>query len=265
MSNELSTLPSGHFDNRLDELAKVMPCPDKEKASHFARMVLTALNKNPELLRTTPESRLACLFDIVAVGLEPNTPHGYAYLIPYGNQCTLQIGYKGFCKLAYDTNQVKIIKAGVVREGDQFDYAKGTQECFVKHTERLGRGRESRPLLGAWASIELINGGVGVEVMDADTLDKIMKLSRSPASKTWADEFRKKSVVKRMLKLLQLSGMTTVHRAIEVDNKGLTPMLPEKKAHSLTFGEDEPKQLQESSEPTEPAETRNEKGEFVWE
>lgn len=239
--SQLATLPADHFDGRLDEIVKVVPGGDKAMAQMLARVVLTALNKTPELRNCTPASILGCMFDLAAIGLVPNTPQQFAFLIPYGGKCTLQIGYRGFCKLAYDSNQVKIIKAGVVREGDKFEYAKGTADCFVRHSEQLGRGRDKQPLIGAWASVELLNGGVTVEVMDADELDKIMKLSKSPASKIWGDEFRKKSVVKRMLKLLQIGGMTMVHKAIEIDNKSPLPEPP--KPHTITFEDSEPAAL----------------------
>lgn len=50
-------------------------------------------------------SFLAALMNAAQLGLEPNTPLGQAYLIPYKNksvlECQFQIGYKGLIDLAY--------------------------------------------------------------------------------------------------------------------------------------------------------------------
>lgn len=255
MSRQLTTLPADHFDGRLEELAKVIPSGEKETAARLARFVLTALNKTPELRNCTPESVMGCMYDLAAIGLEPNTPAGLAYLIPYGGKCTLQIGVNGFAKLAYNSNQVKVIKSGVVREGDRFEYVNSTKEPYLNHTISLGRGRDKQPLLATWASVELINGGVYIEVMDADDSDKILRLSKSPASKTWEDEFRKKSVLKRALKRLQIGGMETVVKAVEIDNRN-TVTLPVHKPHAITFEDSETIPKLEDASVTHPDESR---------
>lgn len=50
------------------------------------------------------------------LGVEPNTPIGQAYLIPYGNQVQFQLGYKGLIDLAYRSGEVQSIQAHEVHE-----------------------------------------------------------------------------------------------------------------------------------------------------
>lgn len=89
----------------------------------FTRMALSAVNNTPELANCTPMSFIAALMNAAQLGLEPNTPLGQAYLIPYKNkgtlECQFQLGYKGLIDLAYRTGQIQIIQAQAVRE---FDY-----------------------------------------------------------------------------------------------------------------------------------------------
>ena len=72
----------------------------------FTRIVLSALSTNPKLAQTTPQSFLAAMMTAAQLGLEPNTPLGQAYLIPYYNsktrcsECQFQLGYKGLIDLA---------------------------------------------------------------------------------------------------------------------------------------------------------------------
>lgn len=65
----------------------------------FMRMALSAINNTPKLAECTQISFLAALMNAAQLGLEPNTPLGQAYLIPYNNkgtmECQFQIGYKG--------------------------------------------------------------------------------------------------------------------------------------------------------------------------
>ena len=52
----------------------------------FVRMALTAVNNTPVLAQCTPMSFIAALMNAAQLGLEPNTPLGQAYLIPYKNK-----------------------------------------------------------------------------------------------------------------------------------------------------------------------------------
>lgn len=62
----------------------------------FTRMVMTALSTKPELQQCTPESFLGAMMQAAQLGVEPNTPLGQAYLIPYRNkgrlECQFQLG-----------------------------------------------------------------------------------------------------------------------------------------------------------------------------
>ena len=85
------------------EIKKALP--DIMTPERFTRMALSALNTTPKLIECTPMSFLAALMNAAQLGLEPNTPLGQAYLIPYKNkgvmECQFQIGYKGLIDLSY--------------------------------------------------------------------------------------------------------------------------------------------------------------------
>ena len=101
------------------EIAKALPSvltPER-----FSRMVLTAMTKTPKLANCKPESFIAAMLEAAQLGLEPNTPLGQAYLIPYGNSCQFQIGYKGLIDLAHRSKELKSIEAHEVYENDEFD------------------------------------------------------------------------------------------------------------------------------------------------
>ena len=91
--------------------------PEVITPERFTRMALSALNTTPKLNECTPMSFLAALMNAAQLGLEPNTPLGQAFLIPYNNkgemECQFQLGYKGLIDLSYRNPNMQIITAHI--------------------------------------------------------------------------------------------------------------------------------------------------------
>ena len=145
------------------------------------------------------------------LGLEPNTPLGQAYLIPYKNHGTLeaqfQIGYKGLIDLAYRSGQVKTIYAEAVYENDEFEYELGLNPKLVHKPAIKDRG----DVIYYYAVFKLTNGGEGFTVMSKDDIErhknrfsKAANAGFSPWSTNY-DEMAKKTVIKKVLKYAPLS------------------------------------------------------------
>lgn len=83
---------TAYMEQSRGNMVKVM-MPEIKKAlptvltpERFTRIALSALNNTPALQKCTPMSFLAALMNAAQLGLEPNTPLGQAYLIPYKNK-----------------------------------------------------------------------------------------------------------------------------------------------------------------------------------
>lgn len=172
----------------------------------FTRMALTAISVNPKLAECTPKSFMGSLMNAAQLGLEPNTPLGQAYLIPYKNKGNMevqfQIGYKGLIELAYRSGEFANIYAKEVFENDEFEYEFGL-EPVLKHKPASGNRGE---VIAYYAVFKLTNGGFGFEVMSkeditnhAKTYSQAYSSSYSPWSKNF-DEMAKKTVLKKVLK-----------------------------------------------------------------
>ena len=86
-----------HIRSMVPAIRMALPANSgEEEARRYGRMLLTALTNNPDLERCTPQSFCGAMMQAAQLGLEPNTPTGEAYLIPYKNrgvtECQLQIG-----------------------------------------------------------------------------------------------------------------------------------------------------------------------------
>lgn len=181
----------------------------------FTRMVLTALSSTPKLQTCTPQSFLGAMMQAAQLGVEPNTSLGQAYLIPYGNVCQFQLGYKGLIDLAYRSGEVSFIQAHEVHEGDEFSFEYGLEPKLKHIPAQKDRGN----VIMYYAVLKLKNGGVGFEVMSREDVEKFaMKKSKAYRSGPWQtdfDEMAKKTVLKKVLKYAPLK--TEFARAVATD------------------------------------------------
>lgn len=172
----------------------------------FTRMTLSAISVNPALSKCTPKSFLGAMMSAAQLGLEPNTPLGQAYLIPYKNkgvdEVQFQIGYKGLIDLAYRSGEVEVVQAQIVYENDEFHCQYGLEPKLTHVPADKDRGLPIK----VYAVFKTKSGGYGFEVMSMDDVKKhAQKYSRSANSSysPWTtnfEEMAKKTVLKRVLK-----------------------------------------------------------------
>lgn len=211
----------------IPDLIKVME-PEIKKAlpsvitpERFTRMALSALNNTPKLKECSQLSFLAAMMNAAQLGLEPNTPLGQAYLIPYKNkgrlECQFQIGYKGMIDLVYRNEQVQMIQAQIVYENDYFEYELGLESRLIHRPALDNRGEMTL----VYALFRLKNGGYGFEVMSREDIIKYaekysqgINSSYSPWKSNFED-MAKKTVIKRVLKFAPLK--TDFLRAMATD------------------------------------------------
>lgn len=175
----------------------------------FTRMAMTAVSSNPGLAQCTPESFCGAMMNAAQLGLEPNTPLGQAYMIPFKNnkkgvtECQFQIGYKGLIDLAHRSGEFKNIEAHEVYENDEFDYEYGLEPKLYHKPAFNDRGK----VICYYAVYTLVNGGFGFEVMSIEDVQKhAQKFSqayRRGYGSPWSDNFdemAKKTLIKKVLK-----------------------------------------------------------------
>mgnify|MGYP002735210402 CR=1 FL=1 len=207
-----------------DEIKKALP--DHIKSERFQRMALTAFNGNKKLQQCDPVTFLAAMMQSAQLGLEPNTPLGQAYLIPYGNTVQFQVGYKGLLELAYRTKEYKNIFAYEVYENDEFEIEYGLNPK-LKHKPVFDNRGE---IIGYYAVFKLINGGESFAYMTRDEVENhAKKFSKTFGSGPWKSDFdsmAKKTVLKQLLKYAPLS--TELQDITAIDEK-VAPEVPKEK------------------------------------
>lgn len=203
------------LERMLPEIQKVIPrhvTPER-----MLKTVMVAVNRTPQLLRCTQESVMESLMRAGELGLDVSGTLGEAYLVPFGNQCTLIPGYRGLAKLARQSGDVKRIEANAVYENDDFDFVEGTE---ARLTLRRNLGDDRGELVGFYALAEFKDGGIQADFMTAADVEKVRQKAQSKNSPAWKehfDEMGRKTVFRRLAKWLPLSGEKW-DKIVELDN-----------------------------------------------
>ncbi len=180
--------------------------PSMVSSERFQRVALTAFSNNTKLQQCDPMSFIAAMMQSAQLGLEPNTPLGQAYLIPYGKQVQFQIGYKGLLELAQRSGKIKTLYAHEVRENDTFDIDYGLNQTLTHKPLLKGNRGE---VIGYYAVYHLDTGGNSFIFMTKDeVLEHAKRFSKTYNSGPWQTDFdamAKKTVIKQLLKYAPLS------------------------------------------------------------
>lgn len=120
-------------------------------APAFVTSILSLVKSTPQLAAADPKTVISAAMTAATLKLPINPNLGFAYIVPYKDTATFQMGYKGYIQLAMRTGQYKTINASVVYEGQIEDVD------FV--TGEIIRGKKkSDKVVGYVAYFELING-----------------------------------------------------------------------------------------------------------
>lgn len=174
----------------------------------FVRVAITTIRQNPKLAECNAESLLGSLMTIAQLGLEPGVL-GQCYLIPYGTECQLQLGYKGMIELLRRTGQLSDIYAYTVYSNDEFSIEYGLERT-LKHipafTNPEGRGE----IVGFYSVAILKDGTRAFEYMTKNEVVSHEEKYRKGKFKNnvWEKNFEEmalKTVTKKMLKWLPIS------------------------------------------------------------
>lgn len=129
-----------------------------------------AIYRSPKLTQCTPLSLINSIIEVSKLGLEVGRT---AHLVPFKDQATVIIDYKGMIELAHRSVKVASLPMKAVYENDFFEYAEGTTR-YIKHTPaKEKRGK----IIAAYAIVNFKGGGFDFEVVLPEDIAIIKKRS----------------------------------------------------------------------------------------
>lgn len=219
--------------------------PKHLTAERLTKITTSAASRTPDLLECTPASILVALIDCGTLGLEPNTPMGLAYLIPFRNndkggrfECQLIVGYKGYIQLAHWSGEVGAVWAHEVCEKDFCKVKLGSAKIIEHELPMIGeRGKE----IGFYACVKYLHGTVDFAYLSKLEVDQVRAKAPGKNSKAWVEsynEMAKKTAVRRLMKLVPMSPEKPLARALAVEDAHETGTRSSGELNDLGFLDD---------------------------
>jgi recombination protein RecT len=189
------------LDQRQGELQSALP--KHIPPERFTRVVLTAIQTNPELLACSRQSLWNACMRAAADGLLPDSRDGV--IVAYKDVATWMPMIGGLLKRFRNSGQFKSVATNVVRQGEQFEYWIDEHGEHLKHVPADGEGE----IIKAYAVAQTLDGGCMIRVMPVADIDKRRKASRaanSPMWQAWYEEAAQKTVLRNLCKRLPMSS-----------------------------------------------------------
>lgn len=212
------TKVAAFFEANKSKLGQLLPrhmTPDR-----FLRITMNALRTTPKLMDCTIESLFGASIFCAQLGLEPNTPQGHVYLIPFKNnrkgttEVQTIVGYQGLIALARRTGEIQSISAQAVFANDDFEIDWMNPENSRHKPPAHGKNRGE--FVGAWAKATFKDGGFAFDYMPAEDILRIRDGSQgyktavrfNSGNTPWItnfDQMAVKTAIRRLAKRLPMS------------------------------------------------------------
>lgn len=172
-----STLQVIHNELRARETLFQKLLPAGMSPSRFALIAYSHIRKSPDLIKCDPMNIVAEVSKAAELGLDFSIPNEVS-LVPFKEyktgttRCVALPGYKGYAKLARQSEGLKSLNYNVVREGDEFNVELGSS-TKVEHKPKF----PGSPVVTYFYALGISKTGgiIGPVVMSAEEVEKHAK------------------------------------------------------------------------------------------
>jgi recombination protein RecT len=193
-----------------------MVLPPHIPLERFVRVAITAVQNTPALLEADRKSLYGACMKSAQDGLIPDGKE--AALVVFKGQVQYMPMIAGILKKVRNSGELLSLTSQVVYENDAFDYWVDQEGEHINHRPYLDGERGNVRL--AYAIANTKEGGLYVEFMTEKQLQDVRSMSRAKDGGPWAgvfaDEMRRKTVVRRLSKRLPMS--TDLEQVLQRDD-----------------------------------------------
>jgi recombination protein RecT len=170
----------------------------------FIRAVMTSAAINPDILGCSWNSVWLACMKACRDGLLPDGVDGAIVAYGKNNPNAQWIPmYQGLLRRFRRSGQFKWVKADVVRQGEEFYHYVDENGEHFRHTPG---DSFNTPIKKVYALATTKDGGIFVQVMPIEEIEKVRKMSRASRDdspwRAWPEEMMKKTVLRRLCKYL---------------------------------------------------------------
>ncbi len=219
--NQVATTPQRRFLDLIQtekyQKGLADACPKGVTPERIQKIVISAMNKNPDLLQCTELSMYNACIDCATLDLWPG-PQGHIYLIKrnakvkeaggvrYEEQASAMIGWRGMIELAYRSGAIVpgSFIGQAIHENDHFEHEYGSNQRIIHRPKMGARGKP----IGVWVGCVPKDGALVFHVMDTVEIETVRARSQSPDVGPWVTDWIEmgcKTALRRMWKYLPSS------------------------------------------------------------
>lgn len=184
-------LNSISFKKRFEEIL------DK-RAPQFMASIVNLVNSDANLQQCQPVSVIQACAMAATMNLPIDKNLGYAWIVPYKNKATFQIGYKGYIQLALRSGQYRAINVIDVHEGELIEWNPLTEEFKIDFKQKI-----SEAVIGYAGYFELLNGFRKAVYWSKEEIQAHRKrFSKTKSGGVWDTDFdamARKTIIRNML------------------------------------------------------------------
>jgi len=180
--------------------------PENVKPEQFSRVVLTALQNDPELLKADQRSLFSACMKAAEDQMLPDGDR--AALVAFKGKVTYMRMMRGLIEKIYETGLVDDIDIGIVRQGDAFELQQGTNPN-LHHAPKIPSASDAA-VIGVYTVMHLNSGRPSFHFMETAEINKIRDgygntSDWSPWTKRW-EAMAGKTVLRQHCKTKSLRG-----------------------------------------------------------
>lgn len=203
-----------------------------DHADAFAVSLLDLYSNDSMLQKCEPALVLKEALKAAAMELPINKALGFGYIIPYGNQPTFVLGYRGLIQMAMRTGAYRHLNADVVYDGE-LEYGDPLSgEIRINRSKR----KPNAKVIGYFAYFQLLNGFSKTLYMSVEDVAAHAKKYSKTLSKVsletliengkndtvyesvgWVGNFRSMAIKTTMRNLISKYGMMTIQNQVFAD------------------------------------------------
>ena len=194
---------------------------DRNAAPYISSVLLAVANdQSGNLAKCDPRSIYISALRAATLRLSVDPSTGQAYLVPFGGQATLIVGYKGLQDMAVRTGKYRYINVGPIYEGEEIEVNR------ISGFHSIAGKKTSDAIIGWLGAFELFSGfGKTFYMSIVEIHEHAKKYSKGygfkdSAWKTDPQAMERKTVLRLMLRrwgYLDPSDVTTLEE-LESDN-----------------------------------------------
>lgn len=201
------------------QIAQLLPKENKEEVSRIISQATLVICANAQIKACTPQTIIGSMMSAAMLGLNPFPSLNEVFFIPYGNSCTLQIGYKGWYKLLSNTGLLEYMIAEPVHKNELFKCIRGSKAEII-HEQGFEMVTEEN-IVGAYAIIKLKGMGEFSKFLCKEEIEHLRKKGQS--GKSWKTDYAPMAVVKAIKKLIHTylptsDSLKSLQKAAEYDS-----------------------------------------------